>query len=74
MNEETGKTCTLPTIPDNCCGSGCVNCVWIDFANEISSLTIKDKESLKEDISEHLEQIIDPSIKAFVITALKIQD
>uniref|UniRef100_A0A1I7YF99 Oxidoreductase-like domain-containing protein n=1 Tax=Steinernema glaseri TaxID=37863 RepID=A0A1I7YF99_9BILA len=34
------KTRKLPDapLPDECCGRGCANCVWIDYADELMEL------------------------------------
>lgn len=35
----------MPEEPDNCCMSGCVNCVWDLFREEMEEYTAKSKEA-----------------------------
>ena len=64
-----------PELPTTCCMSGCSNCVWIDYADEIVNFYAKKGESLKleallKDIDDNLS---DEMIKAFVKMEIKFK-
>ena len=59
----------LPPPPTTCCMSGCQNCVWIKYAQEI--LTIyKDTDRVSKQV---LDSITDPSLRAFLQIELKLK-
>ncbi|KAL4240086.1 Oxidoreductase-like domain-containing protein 1 [Mactra antiquata] len=53
-----------PEPPVDCCMSGCANCVWIQYAEELKQYFSKDAglERVKEDI----EKIDNPGLKMFL--------
>lgn len=60
----------LPEAPTNCCMSGCANCVWIDYAKQLTRI-YSDGGSKAQHLI--LEKISDPSLKVFLkmeLTAL----
>lgn len=59
---------TLPEAPTNCCMSGCANCVWIEYAKELTKIYSDGGDKAKELI---LEKITDPSLKMFLQIELK---
>ena len=62
-----------PEPPGNCCMSGCANCVWLDYAEEMTTFYRSKGESIpKEKLLQEVEsQITDPMIKAFILLELK---
>ena len=58
----------LPPEPTTCCMSGCANCVWIEYAKEISKLLDGNSEKATEII---LNKISDPNLKVFLRMELK---
>lgn len=57
------KSPTLPPEPTTCCMSGCANCVWIEYAEQIISQFGNCPDSVMKDI---LKKIDDPSLRAFL--------
>ena len=57
------------TLPTDCCMSGCANCVWIKYAEQLSLLYADSGVATKET----LKSIKDPSLRAFVELELKIR-
>ncbi|EAT33859.1 AAEL013871-PC [Aedes aegypti] len=62
-NDPTGKNIELPPEPTTCCMSGCQNCVWIQYANELTKLLDDGGEQAREIV---LQKITDPSLKMFL--------
>lgn len=58
----------IPQLPDNCCMSGCSNCVWIQYAEELAKYYNDGGAKARENI-EHL--ITDPNLKMFLKVQLK---
>ncbi|KAL1116019.1 hypothetical protein AAG570_005514 [Ranatra chinensis] len=58
----------LPEEPTDCCMSGCANCVWIDYAEELMELFKDGGEKYKKIITEKVK---DPNMQAFLLTELK---
>lgn len=52
----------VPEPPTNCCMSGCANCVWITYAQELAQL-YKDSGKAAESVMNAVE---DPSLKVFL--------
>lgn len=57
----------LPPEPNNCCMSGCANCVWIAYAQEVSKLLGDGGEAAKERI---MKKVQDPNLRAFLLLEL----
>lgn len=51
-----------PDPPTTCCGTGCANCVWIVYAEELREYYKDGGEQAKKAI----EKIDDPSLKMFI--------
>lgn len=62
------KPFQLPEKPTNCCMSGCANCVWIDYAKELTRIYSDGGSKAQKVI---LEKISDPSLKIFLQMELK---
>lgn len=60
-------TLTLPEEPTTCCMSGCANCVWIEYADQVSKM-FKSGEKAREVV---LSKVSDPNMKAFLLMELK---
>lgn len=66
----TGNTeMSPPEEPTTCCMSGCANCVWIQYAEEMSKFYADGGEKAKDII---LSKVTDPYTKAFLMMELKI--
>ncbi|XP_032678819.1 oxidoreductase-like domain-containing protein 1 [Odontomachus brunneus] len=55
--------------PTNCCMSGCANCVWIQYAERLSS-TIDSTSDVNLQTAI-LERVQDPNMKAFLMMELR---
>ncbi|KAM0730654.1 Oxidoreductase-like domain-containing protein 1 [Formica fusca] len=56
------------TEPTNCCMSGCANCVWIQYAERLSSAI----EAVNVDLQKAiLEKVQDPNMRAFLMMELR---
>lgn len=58
----------LPDYPTDCCGSGCVNCVWVRWAEQVCSQYSQQGPSLAR--AKILPHITDPSLKMFITMEL----
>lgn len=58
---------TIPDPPTNCCMSGCANCVWIEYANQLGHI-LQDRSEAAQQI---LNVIEDPSLRIFLSIELK---
>lgn len=66
-DENGNKKFELPEEPQNCCMSGCANCVWIDYAEKLAEIFQDDGEMAKQKIMEHVK---DPNLRAFIMMEL----
>ena len=68
-NKSQNKTTKeLPQPPDNCCQSGCDNCVWVKYVEELVGF-YKDGG---EEAHKQLDKLInDPSLKVFIKLQIK---
>ena len=67
---------SIPDAPSNmCCMSGCANCVWLDYADEMMKYyeTKGEKLDLNVVLKEIEENIEDPMIKSFIKMELKFK-
>ncbi|XP_033630758.1 uncharacterized protein LOC117292721 [Asterias rubens] len=62
FEQKDPKTMPQPPDPETCCESGCVNCVWIRYVQELMEHSPNDKEQVKK----VLDQIEDYNVKMFV--------
>ena len=63
----SGSTNQPPVPPTNCCGKGCPKCVWLRYAEELTSY-YQDTDKASEDV---LSRIEDPVMKTFLQLELK---
>jgi hypothetical protein len=73
---------SFPKAPDplSCCGSGCANCVWIQYADDVSEYFSKkehnskahkflDKyKAVKDEMEKHIE---DENLRAYLLMEVK---
>ncbi|KAI8494970.1 domain containing 1 [Branchiostoma belcheri] len=64
---ETPRGALPPLPPDNCCMSGCANCVWLQHAEEL----LEHYKDGGEKALAAIDQIQDPSLKMFLKMELK---
>merc|ERR1711941_141718 len=63
-----------PSLPTTCCMSGCANCVWLEYADEVVDFYSRRGESgLKVDqiLKEVEENVDDEMVKAFIKMEIK---
>lgn len=58
------------TAPTNCCRSGCVNCVWVEYVERLTQRYLN-PELGRERILAELDTLEDQSIKAFIKLELR---
>lgn len=63
-----GDVSDIPDPPTDCCNSGCDNCVWIVYAEELLNKFVNGGEVVRKKIEEKVK---DPSMKAFLLAELK---
>lgn len=64
-SENSGE---LPEEPTDCCMSGCANCVWIQYAEELKSKFCSSDKELRDII---MSKISDPNMKMFLSLELE---
>ena len=73
--EETGGASSEgpPSLPGTCCMSGCANCVWLDYAEEMVKYyeALGKKMELAELLNTLDDNVDDPMVKAFLTMELK---
>jgi len=78
------STPAFPEPPDplSCCGSGCQNCVWIQYADDVSAYFEKPKDdppvgaakilnkfkAVKKEMEKHVE---DPNLRSYLLMEIK---
>lgn len=58
-----------PPVPVTCCGSGCQNCVWVEYAQDLLRYYAKkysDGETGLKKALKEIEKIDDENLKAFI--------
>lgn len=56
--------------PTTCCMSGCANCVWIEYAEKLSTLVKGSQSEVQKVI---MEKVQDPNMKAFLSMELRMR-
>lgn len=59
------------TEPTNCCMSGCANCVWIQYAEKLSTTLEKSDTDLRKVI---MKKVQDPNMRAFLAMELRCRN
>lgn len=59
----------IPPPPTNCCMSGCANCVWIQYAEEVSSKLRGGSDAVREII---MKEVQDTNMRAFLEMELRM--
>ncbi|XP_076292989.1 oxidoreductase-like domain-containing protein 1 [Lasioglossum baleicum] len=59
------------TEPTNCCMSGCMNCVWIQYAEKLSAKLERSDVNLQNAI---MEKVQDPNMRAFLSMELRCRN
>lgn len=59
----------IPPPPTNCCMSGCANCVWIQYAEEVSSKLRGGSDAVREII---MKEVQDPNMRSFLEMELRL--
>ena len=73
-SQESDSSTSFPDAPSNmCCMSGCANCVWLDYTDDMIKAYAKkgEKLDLKIILQEIDENVSDPMIKSFIKMELK---
>lgn len=74
--KQTNDKKEAPEMPLTCCGSGCQNCVWIKYADDLlkyyAGNDAKSQEEIRKAIKQ-IEQIENESIRDFLIMELKMK-
>merc|ERR1711948_124599 len=65
-----------PSLPTTCCMSGCANCVWLDYADEVVDFYSRKGESgvnVEQILKEVEENVDDEMVKAFIKMEIKFK-
>ena len=57
--------------PTTCCMSGCANCVWIEYAENLSRLLKNSDQSVQKIV---MEKVQDPNMRSFLMMELKLRN
>lgn len=60
----------FPEEPTTCCGTGCANCVWLEYAEQLTKYF---KDGGEKAIKEINEKVSDPNIRAFLLHELRMK-
>ena len=67
-NEKKDQEIRIPEPPTNCCMSACPNCVWVQYAQDLTELFADGGERSRKII---LEKVTDPNMRAFLMLELR---
>ncbi|KAK6738455.1 hypothetical protein RB195_020514 [Necator americanus] len=54
-----------------CCGQGCVNCVWLEYANDL--IDYYSGQRIEETIKELEKKVPDANVRAYVLSELRLK-
>ncbi|MCL4127352.1 UNVERIFIED_CONTAM: hypothetical protein GTU68_006614 [Idotea baltica] len=60
----------IPAQPTTCCMSGCPNCVWLDYAEELRRHFLDGNVRARKAIERDVQ---DPNLKAFLLFELQLK-
>lgn len=60
----------VPIPPTTCCGSGCPNCVWVEYAEKLADHYC-DGGMEAEKIIE--KEVTDPNLKAYILMEVRLK-
>lgn len=58
----------IPEPPTTCCMSGCMNCVWIEYAEKLTKMFQDGGEKAQKEI---MEKVTDTNMQAFLSMELR---
>lgn len=59
-----------PDVPVYCCMSGCQNCVWLEYAEELVKYYANGSSKAIQSVHDNVE---DPNLKSFILLELKMR-
>lgn len=76
LNKKHKSNVEIPKVPLICCGSGCSNCIWIQYAEDLvkyyESLGEKKEKALQDALSK-IEKIEDVNLRDFLTMEIKFK-
>ncbi|KAL6735786.1 hypothetical protein Aduo_006193 [Ancylostoma duodenale] len=54
-----------------CCGQGCVNCVWLVYANDL--IDYYSGQRIEETMKEIEKKVPDPNIRSYILSELRLK-
>lgn len=72
--ESDQETTKMPEIPVTCCGTGCQNCVWLEYADQLLNYYNHKQARTKQSVNVALDEInklSDENLKAYLSMELK---
>ncbi|EYC37183.1 hypothetical protein Y032_0816g2500, partial [Ancylostoma ceylanicum] len=54
-----------------CCGQGCVNCVWLVYANDL--IDYYSGQRIEEAMKEIEKKVPDPNVRSYVLSELRLK-
>jgi len=61
----------LPEVPTTCCQSGCPNCVWLDYAEELTKYY---KDGGKGAMAAIQRDIEDPNLREYLLFEMRMKN
>lgn len=76
LSKKQESNAEMPEIPLMCCGSGCSNCIWIQYAENLvkyyESQGEKKEKALQDALSK-IDKIEDVNLRDFLTMEIKIK-
>ena len=67
---DTNKRDGLPQAPSTCCMTGCPNCVWLAYAEELTEYFQDGGEKAAREIEDN---VTDSNVKAYLMHELRMK-